>query len=1054
MLFLSCLFLSEAISLDCDCSSGLTLKGPFVAFDGDYTYRFNFDKPVPTFGACDVGCTFQRIYNNDTCTCFGSNDGSGKTTCELYSGGRVVFNFTSPTNPENHAIVYVIDGEDTPSAVPDSSTLPIVYMSYDDPRKYPCNIAPRTFQPWDDFVKCFRNQTPFDTISSSGDNSEMEDVLSTIEKYYVNNPYVDWFKHPPSAYGQYAFDFNAEIDNLRSSLKKARARTSESVSVDVGINGKKKKTTNKGDDGGDINNNNDDIVQFGIGDEITDGFDFYTKLLAVIRKFRDGHAVFIAPCLRNFYYIFPFVFQVFNGETEDDFIEPHFLVSGAYLPSSLKEGGDDGEVSNFNYSGAEILSVDFSGGQNFVPMKKAISDWADAHGNAWFNPHSNWNEIIYDQLIVNVNMGDLPTSSMVSLQLLPDNGTYPDDIVNITAPWLGTYLGKQAPTLDALCPLHSKNTTSVSVTTPSSFSSSSSNTSTSSVSAQERLRMILKKQRKAVGEIGRERKWPFRNNRDAVQYFRETMTAAGKTIPTITPQWGETHTRPAQQTQKNEQKEEKTQQHSERKGEEAHRHAAVRAAIDSFVNADNDILVPIVEDVDNSLFIYVIPSRKILLYKLSTFSPILPGLYIDDFLTNFTKALNRHPEVTTLIIDVRGNGGGYLTILQLLMLYFFPTLRPVDQEFSWPKTDFLEDIRVLYQGMEGDDIIFSEWNSSVRITDFLAETRPVTFTDTANATYIRNFTKKYQWNMMHEPQKDFVGKSSPFDPQHTYIVTDGLCYSACGVFTKLASDTHSARLLGYSFNPLYNTPDGRARYNPGSCPANEMDSNQVEEWRSKDEFAPFFNNFTHFPPPFPREDELVGFTHSEAYSIDPEAHANGLPIYWRDNPVDDIIPVYENRFANESEKHKNLLFLATYVDNLYIKSPSNCFGWEVRAELQACSDQVPAGSHQVWGRPCTGEHFNNSICAFSRCENGYFQSAVQECSPLPVFPWEEEVVIEAKGKPAKFKILLVIVIGAAVAVVFVVVVVVVAVCVYVRRKKASKHTKGAILLTDKEETNF
>lgn len=139
MIFLLFTFLSNKIwSITCDDSLALTRKGPYEITDETltyYSYKFNFNASVPSFGSCNSSCTFQRVYNNATCTCFGSND-KEKTKCTTITdpnlGDGVQFNFTSPTTVGYFALVYVYPGNKTMYTINNPNSVPTIVMFYED----------------------------------------------------------------------------------------------------------------------------------------------------------------------------------------------------------------------------------------------------------------------------------------------------------------------------------------------------------------------------------------------------------------------------------------------------------------------------------------------------------------------------------------------------------------------------------------------------------------------------------------------------------------------------------------------------------------------------------------------------------------------------------------------------------------------------------------------------------------------------------------------------------------------------------------------------------
>lgn len=134
-------FLSNKIwSVTCDDSFAMTKRGPYEINDETlsyYSYRFNFNESVKSLGSCNSSCTFQRIYNSATCTCFGTNDVPGKeTTCTTITdpsfGNGVAFNFSSPSTTGYYALVFVYPGNKTMYTENSPNSLPRIVMFYED----------------------------------------------------------------------------------------------------------------------------------------------------------------------------------------------------------------------------------------------------------------------------------------------------------------------------------------------------------------------------------------------------------------------------------------------------------------------------------------------------------------------------------------------------------------------------------------------------------------------------------------------------------------------------------------------------------------------------------------------------------------------------------------------------------------------------------------------------------------------------------------------------------------------------------------------------------
>lgn len=635
-----------------------------------------------------------------------------------------------------------------------------------------------------------------------------------------------------------------------------------------------------------------------------------------------------------------------------------------------------------------------------------MNDFALKYGTVQYNNHALWNnQIVIGFFGLNVAFWPPPVNNNVTLQIILENKIA---VTTVTVPWYGLYVGESRPSsLNDLCPLRA--TTSSDSSSGMAGEEHPQTEDSESVAAathkgeekKKSVKEMLKDQKRRIifgsdeknagAKKGRKNIKP-RNNKEAVDIIRKAMPRSTEfdmaRLRRNHHAWAQAQAQVQTPTQTQPQPQSPAGYSLRRDSNIQPKASLLRRGKTlarsnkekkddgrSFTKLSNeDNLYPLLEDKDNELYFYVVPERRLGIVRLLSFHPEDSLAFFDEFVQWFDR-MSKMEEVESVVIDVRGNDGGDLELLEVLMQYLFPTLRPANVETSMAKTAFLNDFEIVYEPDEDDpdDSIWYAWNTTKPVDNYYAGTETRSFSYFNGTTYSRNFTKRYLWDIQYH-EYGRLKSTSPFDPQHVYIVSDGQCYSACGVFTKLAQDTHAAKVLGYSFNPFFTDKEGLEMYNPGSCPGLELDSEKLDHIRSNSQTAPYFNNFRNFPPTLPRDDEVVGWTESETYSLDPRTR--NQTIYFKNNTVDDVIPFFSNSNDGDSD---NLLDIAWYIDEAYVQ-PEYCFSWEVKVDANC---PAPAGSNQVWGRPCKGESFDTSACAFASCAKGYFVSAVGECSPLP-----------------------------------------------------------------------
>lgn len=200
-----------------------------------------------------------------------------------------------------------------------------------------------------------------------------------------------------------------------------------------------------------------------------------------------------------------------------------------------------------------------------------------------------------------------------------------------------------------------------------------------------------------------------------------------------------------------------------------------------------------------------------------------------------------------------------------------------------------------------------------------------------------------------------------------HLITDGICASCCGVFTKNVKDSKSGKLYGYGGNPV----KPNSLFDPGSVPGITVNSDKFNEYVSDGELPA-----ESAPKPFARKGVAIGWSWSEIYSTDPESRDEIL--FFKEHPVDAIIP-RDPKYHDHTPQ--GYFALADYIYENYI-APEWCAEWEVRYD-QACDEKIPLNSHSIYGRKCVEHKFNGSGCVFAGCEKGYFRGKGNVCFRIP-----------------------------------------------------------------------
>jgi hypothetical protein len=119
-----------------------------------------------------------------------------------------------------------------------------------------CGFQLWKLYPYDDVLDCLRKNYPRSDLETPSN------LIDIVKKYYENNMYIDYFKHPPSNFLlDKGFDLIADLDELFF------------LSFTLYIYVLRKKV------------------------DYTNTFDLYHDIAITVNKLKDCHAQFFPPCL-------------------------------------------------------------------------------------------------------------------------------------------------------------------------------------------------------------------------------------------------------------------------------------------------------------------------------------------------------------------------------------------------------------------------------------------------------------------------------------------------------------------------------------------------------------------------------------------------------------------------------------------------------------------------------------------------------------------------------------------------------------------------------------
>ncbi|KAH7829482.1 uncharacterized protein MONOS_3269 [Monocercomonoides exilis] len=346
--------------------------------------------------------------------------------------------------------------------------------------------------------------------------------------------------------------------------------------------------------------------------------------------------------------------------------------------------------------------------------------------------------------------------------------------------------------------------------------------------------------------------------------------------------------------------------------------------------------------------------------------------YIDQLQESFN--IMKEKGTTHLIVDVRGNGGGYVAMGMRTLQYLSNNVYPVFGEYDIRETQIyseMNSVKVL------SNITHLKYESYNVVDDWYTNPVEKVFNLTNKDSIKQKYAKRYTVDILDdelqfEKMYEVLQKGAPiqFDPQHLIIVTDGLCGSTCSCFIKHASESRIARMVGFGRSPL----DEKAPFDVGSFAGGSV----VDTTWLYDKWLAYKDQMASAPRPLLRKGALLRWAFEEIYSFEWK-HRNEL-LEFKVNEPDFRIPHFPKPASDEYKK-ENLKEALDELKPLFNK----CAEWEVKVD-EACKNKN--SKHRIFGRKCTKNgDFDNTTCAFARCETGYYWAGsitIEEGQEIPV----------------------------------------------------------------------
>ncbi|KAK2951323.1 putative Ribonuclease [Blattamonas nauphoetae] len=363
------------------------------------------------------------------------------------------------------------------------------------------------------------------------------------------------------------------------------------------------------------------------------------------------------------------------------------------------------------------------------------------------------------------------------------------------------------------------------------------------------------------------------------------------------------------------------------------------------------------------------PESKVGVLRITAFGkedPEITAYHTASVLKLFYKSNNEK-----LILDLRGNAGGFVALENQILHFLFPHIWPYIPEMDNQHTAWRE---MYHQYMSVSDEYIVDPVTYQKLSIF-NNTIAKPFTYLNGTRYTRDFQTSYRFNVgtdyipsavkKHWKNSQNKRKGPLYNPDDVIILVDGMCGSACGLFVKIAKTYKVGKVVYLGGYPLDSEPQNVdiGEFSGGSVFGVEG-TNQVAQGLKKE--TPI-----HY---FPRNTTEMSFTHTIVYSLDPATKGT----LWEFEPVQ---PSHILRYYHPYPEvtPETLDQLMTTLKPVY----HTCDDGMMKTSPKCDKRRKANKKHRFIGHVCKNAKFDMETCVEVGCDYGYYEKD-GACVPVPV----------------------------------------------------------------------
>ncbi|KAK2943964.1 hypothetical protein BLNAU_21110 [Blattamonas nauphoetae] len=376
-------------------------------------------------------------------------------------------------------------------------------------------------------------------------------------------------------------------------------------------------------------------------------------------------------------------------------------------------------------------------------------------------------------------------------------------------------------------------------------------------------------------------------------------------------------------------------------------------------------------------------SKPVGILRIPVFAPESTEmkLFVDGLTAGMDKLASRN--VQYLVVDVRGNGGGYVTLGLRTLQYITGDLFPIMGEYHIRHSahhDLLYNAGLI-SNISHRPFLQPSTSSPKLESTWYTDSDIYTFNSTTGSRFQAKYSQRYsmeicdderQWEKLYRVLKK--GAKKTFDAHHLLFVTDGLCGSTCACFLKRAQEARKGRIFFVGTPPAETDGvDLDVAYDVASFAGGSvLDSDFLFA------FSALFPHPTDkkkpnlIPSSFPRTGSRLRWAFEEIFSLSHDTRDEVLE--FKVNEPDHKLPVFPSTDDYQEAGYTRLLSAMSKK-----LTGVECEPWEVLPNAECKADTE---HHSILGNPCTIEgKWDTQTCVHAKCEPGFYDSSLVGPAP-------------------------------------------------------------------------